>query len=140
MTTLTLDQQTALDFYSEFSDKVQYFGLTILADREERLLYRQGKKLIEQVLTKKSPNKLEFYTNEERLFIAVGYNQGQTRKEIVTGFVKQFGNTHTQDSVGQKVEMIKSVDSTHPSHRNFQFRDEELLIILQDLDSDRYTV
>ncbi len=52
MTTLTLDQQTALDFYSEMVDKVQYFGLTILADREERLLFRQGKKLIEQALTK----------------------------------------------------------------------------------------
>ena len=138
MTNLTSDQQIALDFYSEMSDKVQYFGLTILEDREERLLFRKGKKLIESVLTKKSPSKLDYYNNEERTFIAVAYNQGLNRKDIVESFMKNFGNTHTQDSVGQKVEMIKSVDSTHKNHNKFQFRDTELLIVLQELDSDRY--
>jgi len=140
MTELTNQQQSALDFYSEMANQVQYFGLTILDGREERVLFNQGKKLIESVLTKKTPAKLDYYNNEERTFVAVAYNQGLNRKQIVDSFLKNFGNTHTQDSVGQKVEMIKSVDSAHKNHNKFQFRDTELLIILQELNSDRYYI
>ena len=139
MTTLTLTQQEALDFYSENVEQVKYFGLTHLADREERLLFRQGKKLINSMVdsVKNTRGTLEKYNNEERMFIAVSYNSGLTRKEIVTQFTGLF-RTHTPGSIGQKVEMCKSVDNTHKTHTEFQFRDEELISMLQSLDSDRY--
>ena len=127
----------ALEFYSAHVQYVENFGLSNL-DREDRILFRKGKKLIESALSKKSPSKVEFYNNDERTFIAVAYNQGLNRKSIVESFLKHFGNAHTQDSIGQKVEMIKSVDSTHKNHNKFQFRDTELLVILQELDADRY--
>ena len=52
MTTLTFttQDQEAIDFFSEMSNQVQYFGLTVLADREERLLFKKGRKLVEAAL------------------------------------------------------------------------------------------
>ena len=141
MNTLTTVQQEAIDFYSQYVDQVKYFGLTILADREERLLFRQGKKLIDQAV-EDATNTRQYlhYTNEERFFIATHYNQGQSRKGIVEGFINQFGKTHPLDSIGQKVEMCKTADNNLPDYTKFVFRDEELLNILQSIDPDRYSV
>ena len=65
--TLTIDQQSAIEFYQQNENAVQYFGLTHLADREERLLYRQGKKLIQSALDYKEPNKRVPFTIDEIL-------------------------------------------------------------------------
>ena len=83
---------------------------------------------------------LNSYNNEERFLIASLYNEGNTRSYIVNMFRQLFGNTHPASSVGQKVEMCKAVDNTHPSHTKFQFRDEELILMLQELDGERYTL
>tara|TARA_R100000482_G_scaffold75523_1_gene29220 strand:+ start:48 stop:194 length:147 start_codon:yes stop_codon:yes gene_type:complete len=45
--TVTQDQQIALDFFAVWEQQVKYFGLTILPEREDRLLFRKGKKLME---------------------------------------------------------------------------------------------
>jgi len=136
---LTETQQDALDFYGEVHNYVEAFGLTNL-QREERLLYKKGRQLLEEAMKKRSPSKLEHYTQDERTFIAVAYVQGLDRRTIVNKFRQQFGDNHTADSIGQKVEMCKSIDSTHKNHKRFQFRDNELLIILQDLDPNRFEV
>ena len=52
MTQLTPQQQSALEFYAENEQYVQYFGLTNL-DRADRLTYRSGKKLMQAVLNVK---------------------------------------------------------------------------------------
>ena len=139
MNNLTNSQQEAIDFYSDNVDQVKYFGLTHLADREERVLFNQGKKLIEEAVEEvKSGRQYLYYSNEERLFIASNYNKGQTRKQIVDGFVKLFGKTHTLSSIGQKVEMCKTADKNLPEYTKFVFLDEELINVLQSIDSDRY--
>ena len=70
--------------------------------------------------------------------IASLYHEGQSRQSIAKMFRQLFGNTHSVDSIGQKVEMCKAIDNTIPTHTEFQFRDDELVIMLQELDSDRY--
>ena len=141
MINLTQDQISAIEFFEENFNYVEAFGLFNL-DREDRISYNKGKKLVDSAIlgSKKIPGKIEFYTHEERSFIAAAYNQGMNRKSIVNEFVKEFGKSHSEDSIGQKVEMIKSVDSTCSNHRKFQFRDMELLEILQDLDFNRYSL
>jgi len=133
-----MTNQTAIQFYKKNAQYVENFGLSNL-DREERILFRKGKILVNDLISPKR-NKLEYYTQQERIFIAISYDRGMTRKEIVSSFIRQFGNRHTPDSIGQKCEMCKSVDSKYSQHKNFQFRDIELLTILQELDYDRYTL
>jgi hypothetical protein len=133
-----MNNQTAIQFYNENAQYVENFGLSNL-DREDRILFRKGKVLVNDLISPKR-NKLEFYNQQERIFIAIAYHKGMTRKEIVSSFIRQFGNRHTPDSIGQKCEMCKSVDSNYTQHKNFQFRDTELLTILQELDSTRYAL
>ena len=83
--TFTPQQQEALDFYSEFADKVKYFGLTIFADREERLLYRQGKKLVEQALNHKNNVRVTL-TEEELLPVFEEYLRSYTSEGQVKVF------------------------------------------------------
>ena len=137
---LTQTQTEALEFFEDNFQDVQAYGLHILGGREERQLYRQGKDLVNLQIDslRRQRGRLVPYTNEERYLIASLYNEGHTRKFIETSFIDQFGNTHTVASIGQKVEMCKSADKTHSSHTEFQFRDDELITILQGLDSDRY--
>jgi len=137
--TITSEQQIAIDFFNENQQYVESFGLMNL-DREERLLYRKGKSLTAQQVVKSAPKKVEFYTDVERSFIAVAYDKGMNRQTIVKEFQQEFGNAHTASSIGQKVEMCKSIDGTLKNHKNFQFRDTELLEILQDIDSARYVL
>ena len=138
--TLTEDQIVALEFFQENEQQVQYFGLmNVLSDREDRLVFKQGRQLAAKV-EKIKDFKFTPYTYDQRFLISSLYVEGMTRDEIVAEFVKTFGTDHNEASIGQKVEMIKSADKHNPNHLKFQFRDQELLSILQDLDSDRFVV
>ena len=51
-TTLTADQLEAIDFYSLNQQSVEYFGLgTVLDSREDRLLFKKGRQLIEGAIS-----------------------------------------------------------------------------------------
>ena len=52
MTNLTADQQEAIDFFAEYEQYVNNFGLSNL-DREDRLVFRKGKKLMQEVIDAK---------------------------------------------------------------------------------------
>ena len=52
--TIPADLQTAIIFYGEMESKVNYFGLDILVDRDQRLLYKKGKNAWAAVLPAKS--------------------------------------------------------------------------------------
>ena len=122
---------------------VTFKGRTTSYDLGQRISETRYNKLPKRIqetyfTTARKAATLNAYTNEERHLIASLYNEGNTRKYIVDMFRKLFGNTHSVDSIGQKVEMCKSVDKTLTNNNQFQFRDEELIIMLQDLDCDRY--
>jgi len=72
--TLTLNQQeeTALDFYAEQENYVTYFGLTNL-DREDRILYRKGKKLMQSALDVKTTRTYTKYQDSEVIFLVQTY-------------------------------------------------------------------
>ena len=80
------------------------------------------------------------YTREERTLIATVYNNGATRQETIASFREVFGNRHSDASIGQKFEMCRVADGRQSEHTRFVFRDEQLLDILTELDSDRYVV
>ena len=52
MNTLTSDQISAIDFFAQYEQYVINFGLANL-DREDRLVFRKGKKLMQQVIDAK---------------------------------------------------------------------------------------
>jgi len=141
MTTLTLDQQTALDFYSEYVNQVQYFGLTILADREERLLFRQGKKLIESVLSQKSKGSRVPYTREEVTVIVQAYLKDDNRQSVKDTFFKEFPNSgHTEDSVMFQACLLENLDNTRPGQSGTYHMTQLVEEVAQEIDSDRFSV
>lgn len=126
---------------------VKAFSITTNGKRREyqlgqRISETQYNKLNKRVqaylLPARKCSGLSYYTNEERELIAHLYHEGNNRNYIVSMFHKLFGKTHSVDSIGQKVEMCKSVDNTLKNNTEFQFRDIELICILQGLDSERY--
>jgi len=125
MTTLTLDQQTALDFYSDMVDQVKYFGLTILADRDERLLFRQGKKLVEQLVeetqkTRRNTNGYNLYTRDELTQIVTLYLVQDNRQFVSSEFVKANpGQPHTVDSIEAVCVQLEVMDVTRPQAENW---------------------
>ena len=78
------------------------------------------------------------YTTEQRYFIAEGYSCGYTRNEIVEGFINEFGSDHSEDSIGQKVEICKVMDNRLPQHTEFVSNDKELISMLQVIDPKRF--
>ena len=78
------------------------------------------------------------YTTEQRYFIAESYSCGYTRNEIVEGFINEFGSDHSEDSIGQKVEICKVMDNRLPQHTEFVSNDKELISMLQDIDPKRF--
>ena len=72
MTNLTADQLTAIEFYEENLSYVEGFGLANL-DREDRLMFRKGKKLIEDALAVKAKAERVPFTEAEILPVLEEY-------------------------------------------------------------------
>jgi hypothetical protein len=64
MTALTADQLTAIEFYQENLSYVEGFGLANL-DREDRLMFRKGKRLIEDAIALQGKTERIPFTEEE---------------------------------------------------------------------------
>ena len=113
MTQLTSQQQSALEFYAENEQYVRYFGLTNL-DREDRLTYRSGKKLMQTVLDKKNMNAQGHvkWTAEEYDAIANAYhNHGRDRKAVLKEF-RTHSDRHTDDAVTLIAYSCAALDTT----------------------------
>ena len=140
MTTLTLDQQSALDFYSEYVNQVQYFGLTILADREERLLFRQGKKLVEEALetAKKGSKGYVSWTAEEYDSLALAYvNFAGDRPAIIKEFRKS-SDRHSDNAIDIAAQACRHLDKTVKTANGLKDHADGLLLALQSIDSNRF--
>jgi hypothetical protein len=72
MTALTADQLTAIEFYQENLSYVEGFGLANL-EREDRLMFRKGKKLIEDALAVKEKAERIPFTEAEILPVLEEY-------------------------------------------------------------------
>ena len=139
MTNLTSQQQTALDFFSLYEDQVKYFGLTIFAEREERRLYNQGKKILNEVLALKSKGSRIDYTQTEVEFLCSTYvNTGSDMKETQRLFFVSYpSTTHSASSVWMKISRIRTLDSLFDNDTEWQV-DQQVFNILQTIDSNRF--
>ncbi len=138
--TLTLNQQeeTALDFYAEQENYVTYFGLTNL-DREDRILYRKGKKLMQSALDVKTTRTYTKYQDSEVIFLVQTYvetdgNMHQTRNE----FFKAYPNTqHSLSSVYMKISRIRTLDSQYVNDTEWH-TDNQVKSACQLVDANRF--
>ena len=139
--TVTQDQQIALDFYAVWEQQVKYFGLTILPEREDRLLFRKGKKLMEAALTLKGKGSHTKYTQEEAEFIVLSYiNSNADRHVAMKAFFTAFPETtHSTNSVWMKLSRVRTLDSQFDNDTEWQI-DQQLVDICQRIDSDRFSV
>ena len=138
--TITLDQQTALDFFALWEDKVKYFGLTIFEDREDRLMFRKGKKLMESAIALKGKGSRTKYTQKEAEFICNTYvNSGADMHITLKEFLKVFPETsHSADSVWMKISRVRTLDSQFDNDTEWQI-DQQIYDICQGIDSNRFS-
>lgn len=115
MNTLTNDQKIAIQFFQQNEQTVQYFGLTHLADREERLLFRKGKKLIESALTvksKASKNHVK-WTDEEYDKIAECYHLFEGDRPAIVKEFLTFSTRHSDSAVDIAAQSCKALDTKY---------------------------
>ena len=136
---LTADQTFAINFYQENLSYVEGFGLTNL-DREDRILFRKGKKLIEDALNLKKTIRAE-YTQTEVEFLCQTYvNSGADMKLTQSLFFKNFPqSSHSKSSVWMKISRIRTLDSLFDNDTEWQI-DQQVYNICQNIDADRFSI
>ena len=113
MINLTQDQIDAIDFFADNEQYVINFGLSNL-DREDRLVYCKGKKLIQSVLDKKNMNAKGHvrWTAEEYDAIAEAYHKhGRDRKAVLNEF-RKYSERHSDDAVTLIAYSCAALDTT----------------------------
>ena len=100
---------------------VRYYGLTHLADREERLLFKRGKTLFNTAVegvkkTRRTPaNGYNLYTENELTQIVNLYLIQDNRQFVSSEFVKNNPTQpHTIDSIEAVVSQLENMDITRP--------------------------
>jgi hypothetical protein len=138
MTTLTTTQLDALDFYAANEQYVTYFGLTNL-DREDRLFYRKGKKLMQSALDIKTSRSYQKYQDSEVIFLVETYvncdgNMHSTRD----AFFKAYPDTaHSLSSVYMKISRIRTLDNQYVNDTEWQ-TDNQVKSACQSVDPNRF--
>jgi len=114
--TVTQDQQIALDFFAVWEQQVKYFGLTILPEREDRLLFRKGKKLMESALTLKGKNAKGHvkWTAEEYDAMAEAYHQHEGNRPAIVAAFMTFSERHSASAVDIAAQSCKALDTNYP--------------------------
>ncbi len=140
MTQLTAQQESALEFYAENEQYVRYFGLTNL-DREDRLTYRSGKKLMQSAIDLSVARNYTKYQDSEVLFLVESYinndsNMHTTRNEFFSAYQQ---TTHSASSVYMKISRIRTLDSQYDNDTAWQV-DNQVLSACQSVDNQRFSV
>ena len=137
--TLTQDQQIAIDFFQDNEQAVQYFGLTHLADREERLLFRKGKKLINDALTLKTKNAKGHvkWTAEEYDAIAEAYHKHEGNRPAIVDAFMSFSDRHSASAVDIAAQSCKALD-THYAQTGMTDYADGLLNALNSITPKRF--
>ena len=116
----TENDQIAIDTYNDLKDQVKYMGLHNF-DREERILFKKGRILLENAKKQASQKKTPYTDAEtECLLNAYLLNQADMEKAR-TVFFKEFPNTqHSTSSVWQKISRIRTLDNLFPTDTEWE--------------------
>ena len=111
----TENDQIAIDTYNDLKDQVSAFGLHNF-DREERILFKKGRILLENA-KKMATKKKTPYTDAETECLLNAYLLNQGNMEIARLiFFREFPNTkHSTSSVWQKISRIRTLDNLLPT-------------------------
>ena len=140
MTTLTIDTK-AVEFYNEFAQKVETFGiLNVLDEREDRILFNRGKKALQAIIDHKKVNR-EIYTSEECRFVVDHYinnDKGLSRTHLGNMAYKMNpGSGHSVKSWSAMFGRMETLDNTNPSANKF-IVNTELAVVASDVDPVRF--
>ena len=113
-------EQIAIDTYNDLKDQVSAFGLHNF-DREERILFKKGRILLENA-KKMATKKKTPYTDQEAECLLNAYLLNQADMEKArTVFFKEFPNTqHSTSSVWQKISRIRTLDNLFPTDTEWE--------------------
>ncbi len=131
---LTPDQLTALEFYQNNEQFVNYNGLFNL-EREERILYKKGKALLQSALDAKAKGERNRYTDEEEWVIATDIVEGKTKDQIVANFMSQF-NTHSAHSI--ELQVRQAVNQATNGAQGMAHKTQSLMAKLHQLNPAMY--
>ena len=137
--TITSEQQIAIDFYADNLQYVESFGLMNL-DKEERLLYRKGKKLLESALSLKEVKTSGHtkWTIEEYHYLAGAYfNHGRNQRECLNYF-RKFSDRHTDKSVMIAVYSCAALDKKVKEISGLKDYADGLLNALNEIEPGRF--
>ena len=106
--------QLAVDTFNDLQNQVKAFGLHNF-DRQDRLLFKKGRQLLEDA-KKAASRKKTPYTDAETECLLNAYLLNQADMEKArTVFFREFPNTeHSTASVWQKISRIRTLDNAFP--------------------------
>ena len=113
-------EQLAVDTFVELQDQVKAFGLHNF-EREERVLFKRGRTLLEYAKKQASKKKTPYTDAEtECLLNAYLLNQADMEKTR-TVFFREFPNSkHSYSSVWQKISRIRTLDNLFPTDTEWE--------------------
>lgn len=116
----TENDQIAIDTYNDLKDQVSAFGLHNF-DREERILFKKGRILLENAKKQASQKKTPYTDAEtECLLNAYLLNRADMEKAR-TVFFREFPNSkHSYSSVWQKISRIRTLDNLFPTDTEWE--------------------
>jgi len=112
--------QIAVDTFIELQEQVKYMGLHNF-DREERILFKKGRILLENAKKQASKKKTPYTDAEtECLLNAYLLNQADMEKAR-TVFFREFPQSkHSPSSVWQKISRIRTLDNLFPTDTEWE--------------------
>ena len=145
MTALNLSaaDSAALSFYEANLSYVEGFGLLNL-DRDERLLFRKGKKVLETIATATkvalNPRSAEAtrWTPEEYAALAAAYIRHGADERACLAEFRCYSERHTDYAVRLAVNSCKFLDSSVKDAKGLHDYANGLLGALQDLGGARF--
>jgi len=151
MTALTADQLTAINFYQENLSYVEGFGLSNL-DRDDRIMFRKGKKLIEDAIALKGKTERIPFTEAEILPVLEEYLASYTEEGQVKVFdrhraaegMESFRNDRIASAMGLHGQIVFLDNANDTIVKSFDRTGKILKGLLKDYNTangvDRFNV
>jgi hypothetical protein len=116
----TYEETLALEFFNDNYSYVKAFGTSNL-EREERVLYRKGEKLLNDQLdivkkSMKSKKTNVAWTGEEYDVMAECYHRYEGRSSDIIPVFMAFSDRHTENSVSLAIRSCAAMDTLNPDN------------------------
>ena len=113
-------EQLAVDTFVELQDQVKYMGLHNF-EREERLLFKQGRQLLENAKKVASQKKTPYTDLEAECLLNAYLLNGADMERARGVFFRHYPNTkHSKASVWQKISRIRTLDNLFPEDTQWE--------------------